>query len=103
MCLVSMAVILLNIYHSLPEHTWVVEAIVHDCSLHLLDAVAMCLPDDVTMFQKAFSQILHWGHQGNVKEQVCGVVRLLSSTILHIHTVFCDSRTSECADSGRFC
>ncbi|KAK7465202.1 hypothetical protein BaRGS_00037631 [Batillaria attramentaria] len=37
---------------------------------------------------KALQQTLHWGQQGNVKEQVCGVVRLLTSTIHQIHAVF---------------
>ncbi|XP_025076664.1 conserved oligomeric Golgi complex subunit 1-like [Pomacea canaliculata] len=37
---------------------------------------------------KALQQTLHWGQQANVKDQVCGVIRLLKSTIRQIHAVF---------------
>ncbi|XP_076443565.1 conserved oligomeric Golgi complex subunit 1-like isoform X2 [Babylonia areolata] len=39
---------------------------------------------------KALQQMLHGGQQSNVKDQVCGVVRLLTSTIHLIHAVFYD-------------
>ncbi|KAK7116850.1 conserved oligomeric Golgi complex subunit 1-like isoform X2 [Littorina saxatilis] len=42
---------------------------------------------------KAVQDILQWGQQGNVKDQVCGIVRLLTSTIHQIHAVFYHSDT----------
>ena len=46
--------------------------------------VSSCYVD----LQKALQQVLQWGQQGNVKEQICGVVRLLTSSIHQIHAVF---------------
>ncbi|KAL8616686.1 hypothetical protein ACOMHN_031668 [Nucella lapillus] len=39
---------------------------------------------------KSLQQMLHGGQQSNVKDQICGVVRLLTSTIRQIHAVFYD-------------
>ena len=53
------------------------------------------------LFQKALQEILHSGQQSNVKLQITGVARLLTSTLRQIYSVFfCENDQHQIQQEG---